>query len=81
MLYIMHYIWYLYIAIVVLAEKYRDLHLKNNKEYPQFIVGPDIAMLRVDVLSARICNINDEVIKWNVGSESKKLTSQASQQF
>lgn len=32
----------------------------------QFIVGNDIAMLRVDVLSARICNINDEVIKWNV---------------
>ena len=71
----------MYIVIVVLAEKYRDLHLSNNPEYPQFIVGPDIAMLRVDVLSARICNINDEVIKWNVGSESKKLTSQASQQF
>ena len=46
----------------------------------KFIVGKDIAMLKVDVLSARICNINDEVIKWNVGSESK-LNSQQSQQF
>lgn len=46
----------------------------------KFIVGKDIAILKVDVLSARICNINDEVIKWNVGSESK-LTSQLSQQF
>lgn len=34
---------------------------------PQFIVGKDIAILSVDVVSARICNINDEVIKWNVG--------------
>ncbi|KAL7475852.1 hypothetical protein ACHAW6_001751 [Cyclotella cf. meneghiniana] len=67
---------------VVLAERYRAAHLKNNPDYPQmlmfnqialqmqFIVGKDIAMLRVDVLSARICNINDEVIKWNVEQES-----------
>ncbi|KAL3794584.1 hypothetical protein HJC23_008040 [Cyclotella cryptica] len=54
----------------VLAERYRAAHLKNNPDYPQFIVGKDIAMLRVDVLSARICNINDEVIKWNVEQES-----------
>ncbi len=33
----------------------------------KFIVGNDIAMLRVDVVTARICNISDEVIKWNVG--------------
>ncbi len=38
--------------------------------YPKFIVGKDIAMLRVDVVSARICNINDEVTKWNVGDSS-----------
>ncbi|KAL7551377.1 hypothetical protein ACHAWF_014579 [Thalassiosira exigua] len=36
----------------------------------QFIVGKDIAILRVDVASARICNINDEVIKWNVSNDS-----------
>eukprot|EP00956_Cyclotella_meneghiniana_P032371 scaffold88678_cov79-Cyclotella_meneghiniana.AAC.1 len=55
--------------LTVTAEIYREAHLKNNPEYPQFIVGKDIAMLRVDVLSARICNINDEVIKWNVESK------------
>eukprot|EP00584_Thalassiosira_punctigera_P002801 CAMPEP_0172531054 /NCGR_PEP_ID=MMETSP1067-20121228/4606_1 /TAXON_ID=265564 ORGANISM="Thalassiosira punctigera, Strain Tpunct2005C2" /NCGR_SAMPLE_ID=MMETSP1067 /ASSEMBLY_ACC=CAM_ASM_000444 /LENGTH=218 /DNA_ID=CAMNT_0013315381 /DNA_START=121 /DNA_END=774 /DNA_ORIENTATION=+ len=49
---------------VVLAEKYRAAHLKNNPDYPQFIVGEDIAILLVDVVSARICNINDEVTKW-----------------
>lgn len=36
----------------------------------QFILGKDIAILRVDVASARICNINDEVIKWNVADGS-----------
>ncbi|KAL3774429.1 hypothetical protein ACHAW5_001671 [Stephanodiscus triporus] len=51
---------------VVLAENYREVHLRNNPDYPQFIVGKDIAMLRVDVVTARICNISDEVIKWNV---------------
>mmetsp|Transcript_16493 Transcript_16493/g.39484 ORF Transcript_16493/g.39484 Transcript_16493/m.39484 type:complete len:227 (+) Transcript_16493:44-724(+) len=55
---------------VVLAEKYRAAHLENNPDYPQFIVGKDIAMLRVDVVTARICNINDEVVKWNVGDGS-----------
>lgn len=54
----------------VLAEKYRAAHLKNNPDYPQFIVGKDIAMLRVDVATARICNINDEVVKWNVATSS-----------
>lgn len=55
---------------VALAEKYRAAHLKNNPDYPQFIVGNDIAMLRVDVAMARICNINDQVIKWNVSEGS-----------
>lgn len=50
-----------------IAEQYRQIHLRNNPEYPQFIIGKDIAMLRVDVATARICNISDEVIKWNVG--------------
>ena len=54
--------------VVATAERYRAEHLKNNSRYPQFIVGKDIAMLKVDVVSARICNINDEVIKWNVES-------------
>ena len=43
-----------------------------KKPFPlKFIVGKDIAMLRVDVASARICNINDEVLKWNVMSGAK----------
>ncbi len=58
-------------STVVLAEKYRSAHLNNNPDYPQFIVGKDIAILRVDVVSARICNINDEVLKWNVMSGNK----------
>jgi len=48
------------------ADKYRAAHLRHNPEYPQFIVGDDIAILCVDVKSASICNINDEVTKWNV---------------
>lgn len=52
---------------IEIAERYRQIHLRNNPEYPQFIIGKDIAMLRVDVATARICNISDEVIKWNVG--------------
>ncbi|KAL7461281.1 hypothetical protein ACHAXS_002818 [Conticribra weissflogii] len=53
------------------AERYRAAHLRNNPDYPQFIIGDDIAILRVDVHSARICNINDQVIKWNVNDRSK----------
>lgn len=48
------------------AEKYRQAHLKHNPEYPQFIVGEDIAVLCIIVTSARICNINDRVTKWSV---------------
>lgn len=48
------------------AERYRQAHLKHNPDYPQFIVGPDIVMLCVDVSSARICDIQDQVTKWNV---------------
>lgn len=47
-------------------EKYRRAHLAHNPEYPQFIVGPDIAVLCIDVQSARICDLNDKVIHWNV---------------
>ncbi len=48
------------------AERYRQEHLKHNPEYPQFIVGEDIVILCVDVTSARICDVQDQVIKWNV---------------
>jgi len=48
------------------AEKYRAAHLKNNKEYSQFILGDDIAVLVIFVTYARICNIHDQVTKWSV---------------
>lgn len=49
------------------AEYFRLKHLAHNPDYPQFIVGNEIAMLCVDVTSARICDINDQVTKWEVG--------------
>jgi general stress protein 26 len=52
------------------AEQYREAHLKHNPEYPQFIVGEDIAILCVHATSARICNVYDQVTKWDVAAES-----------
>mmetsp|Transcript_1513 Transcript_1513/g.2269 ORF Transcript_1513/g.2269 Transcript_1513/m.2269 type:complete len:210 (-) Transcript_1513:469-1098(-) len=51
-----------------ISERYRDAHLKHNPDYPQFIVGDDIAILCVHVTSASICNINDQVTRWSVSS-------------
>jgi general stress protein 26 len=48
------------------AERYRQAHLQHNPDYPQFIVGEEIVVLCVDVTSARICDIQDQVTKWNV---------------
>ncbi|VEU43048.1 unnamed protein product [Pseudo-nitzschia multistriata] len=47
-------------------ERYRRAHLAHNPDYPQFIVGDDIAVLCIDVTSARICDLNDRVVHWNV---------------
>mmetsp|Transcript_19277 Transcript_19277/g.28524 ORF Transcript_19277/g.28524 Transcript_19277/m.28524 type:complete len:208 (+) Transcript_19277:32-655(+) len=47
------------------AEKYRAEHLKHNPDYPQFIVGSDIAVLCIVITSASICNIDDTVEKWS----------------
>lgn len=52
------------------AENYRLAHLKNNPDYPQFIVGEDIAVMCIFVDSARICNIHDQVTKWSVDVKS-----------
>lgn len=49
-------------------EHYRQAHLKHNPDYPQFIIGEDIAILCIDVKSARICNVNDQVIHWDVAN-------------
>jgi Pyridoxamine 5'-phosphate oxidase len=51
------------------SEQYRQEHLKRNPDYPQFIVGNDISILCVDVVSARICDINDHVTKWDVAEK------------
>lgn len=53
------------------SESYRQSHLKNNPDYPQFILGEKIAILCVDVKSARICNINDRVVKWDINDASE----------
>jgi hypothetical protein len=47
-------------------DRYRKAHLAHNPDYPQFIVGEDIAVLCIDVTSARICDLNDKVVHWNV---------------
>ncbi len=47
-------------------ERYRKEHLAHNPDYPQFIVGEDISVLCIDVVSARICDLNDKVVHWNV---------------
>ena len=47
------------------AEAYRRLHLKNNSDYSQFIVGEEIAIISVHVDTARICNIDDKVKFWS----------------
>jgi nitroimidazol reductase NimA-like FMN-containing flavoprotein (pyridoxamine 5'-phosphate oxidase superfamily) len=52
------------------SQHYRQLHLKHNPDYPQFIVGDDISILCVDVVMARICDINDHVAKWDVAENS-----------
>lgn len=57
---------------VAVMERYRKAHLAHNPDYPQFIVGEDIAILVVDVRTARICNIEDHVIQWNVSDGDKQ---------
>mmetsp|Transcript_452 Transcript_452/g.589 ORF Transcript_452/g.589 Transcript_452/m.589 type:complete len:231 (-) Transcript_452:702-1394(-) len=56
-------------------EKYRKAHLKHNPDYPQFIVGKDIAILCINVSSARICDLNDKVTHWNVLETVEGATS------
>lgn len=47
-----------------LAERYRAIHLARNQAYSQFIVGDAIAMVTVRLQSARICDVNDSVRRW-----------------
>lgn len=43
----------------------RQIHLRSNPEYAQFIEGDDIAVIKVTVEKARMCDINDRVSYWN----------------
>lgn len=56
------------------AEEYRQEHLRHNPDYPQFILGEEMDILCIDVTSARICDIQDQVVLWNV-----QLQKQSSQ--
>ena len=48
------------------AEEMRSKHLERHGDhYSQFIVGQNIAVLSVEVESAKICNIKDEVTTWD----------------
>jgi len=47
-------------------ERYRRAHLAHNPDYPQFIVGDHIAILCVEVQTARLCNVADQVVTWSV---------------
>ena len=48
------------------AEEMRMKHLERHGDnYSQFIVGQNIAVLSVEVDSAKICNIKDEVTTWD----------------
>ena len=47
------------------AEQMRSKHLlRHGDKYSQFIIGDNIAVLQVDVTSAKLCNIKDEVTTW-----------------
>eukprot|EP00948_MAST-09A_sp_MAST-9A-sp1_P002292 g2292.t1 len=56
---------------------YRDLHRKNNPGYDQFIVGEGIAVLLIDVISASVCNIRDEVTHWSKKGDSEWVSSRS----
>ena len=43
----------------------RTMHLENNPNYAQFIVGNDIAVLIIRIDKARMCDVQDRVSYWN----------------
>jgi len=48
-----------------ITEKYRELHMENNPDYKQFIIGEDIAVLIIRIDRARMCDVQDRVSYWN----------------
>ena len=54
------------------AEQMRSKHLlRHGDKYSQFIIGENIAVLQVDVTSAKLCNIKDEVTTWEAVPDEK----------
>jgi nitroimidazol reductase NimA-like FMN-containing flavoprotein (pyridoxamine 5'-phosphate oxidase superfamily) len=54
------------------AEEMRLKHLqRHGDKYSQFIIGKDIAVLKVEVSSAKLCNIKDEVTMWDAACPNK----------
>ena len=53
-----------------LAEQYRAIHLSRNPKFSQFIVGADVAIITVELSSARVCDVNDRVRHWSRGDGS-----------
>ena len=56
------------------AERYRSIHLAQNSQYAQFIVGEDIAIITVTLTSARVCDVNDSVRHWNKADQATAWT-------
>ena len=54
-----------------LAEQYRQLHLRQNAEYAQFIIGPDNAIITVEIMRCRVCDINDVVRHFTRGEDQQ----------
>ncbi|KAI9138053.1 hypothetical protein BKA69DRAFT_1127674 [Paraphysoderma sedebokerense] len=48
----------------------REIHLKTNPQYRNFIVGEDISILKVTIDSCRICDVNDYVEYWSAGNRN-----------
>lgn len=46
------------------AERLRCAHLTANPRYPQFITGPDTAILTVRPTFVRMCDVSDSVTNW-----------------
>jgi len=49
----------------------RSIHLAQNPDYRQFIVGDDIAVLIVKIEKARMCDVQDRVTHWDAAAATK----------
>jgi len=54
-----------------LEAAYRAIHLNTNKAYEQFILGEDNAIITVEIIRCRVCDINDSVRHWSRSSDAK----------